>query len=129
MKFLEDITLRSIKILNIGWATVAYFAMAIITIFILDKVYGKFDTNRYEKMSLFDLNKSVILYVWLIGVITYFIRNLFPLVPFPFDGFMGYDHNKVKEVTSAATFGVFVVLFNERLQGYYSIIKKRMFNF
>lgn len=129
MKLLKEITLRSIKLLNIGWATVAYFAMAILTIFILDKIYGKFDPNKYEKMSILDLNNSVILYVWLIGVITYLARNLFPLLPFPFDGFMGYDHNKVKEVTTASIFGVFVVLFNERLQGYYSIIKKRIFNF
>lgn len=50
-------------------------------------------------------------------------------MPFPFDGFMGYDHNMVKEVTSAATFGTFVVLFNERLQGYYTVIKQKLFHF
>lgn len=129
MKLLKEITLRSIKILNIGWATVAYFVMAILTIFVLDKIYGKFDLKKYEQISIFDLSKSIVLYVWLIGVITYLARNLFPLMPFPFDGFMGYDHNMVKEVTSAATFGTFVVLFNERLQGYYTVIKQKLFHF
>lgn len=49
MKLLKEITLRSIKILNIGWATVAYFVMAILTIFVLDKIYGKFDLKNMSK--------------------------------------------------------------------------------
>lgn len=129
MKLFQDISLRSIKILNIGWATVAYFIMAIITIFILEKIYGRYDPKNYEKMSDFNLNVEMLSYVWLIGVLIYLARNLFPLIPFPFDGFFGYDHNKVKEVTGASAFAIFVVLFNERLQGYYSIIKKKLFDF
>jgi hypothetical protein len=75
------------------------------------------------------LNLSTVLYLWLIGVLIYVVRNLFPLIPFPFDGYIGYDHNKVKEVTNANIYAILIVLFNKRIQGYYSIIKERLFNF
>lgn len=129
MKFYKDMCLRFIKILNIGWATIAYFIIAIITIDVIDKIYGNFDEDKYRKMSTFELNKSTLLYLWVIGVLIYIVRNIFPLIPFPLDGIMGYDHNKVQEVTSANLYAIFIMLFNKRLQGYYSIIKERLFDF
>lgn len=56
MKFYKDMCLRFIKILNIGWATIAYFIIAIITIDVIDKIYGNFDEDKYRKMSTFELN-------------------------------------------------------------------------
>jgi hypothetical protein len=45
------------------------------------------------------------------GVIIYFGRNLIYLVPFPLHKYHGFDHFKVKEVTSAALLSTFLVMF------------------
>lgn len=127
MNFYKEFIIRSIKIINIGSATIMYFILAIIILYILDNIYGKFDIKYYEKMDNFNLSIEFLSYIWLIVVIIYIIRNIFPLLPFPFDGFFGYDHNKVKEVTSATAFSIFIYTFNERLQNYYAIIKKKFF--
>jgi hypothetical protein len=132
-KLNKELIIRNIKILNIGWATVAYFFISIILIFMLDKVFDKlfdkYDEEEYEKRSDSEILFEFIIYIWTIGVIIYVIRNLFPLVPFIFDGYMGYNHNRVKEVTNATMFSIFIVTFNKRLQGYYNILKKRIFKF
>ena len=83
----------------------------------------------YEKMSNLNFTIDFLSYIWLIGVIIYIARNIFPLIPFPFDGIYGFDHNKVKEVTSASVFSIFIITFNQRMQGYYTIMKKKLFNF
>jgi len=127
--FKKELIVRNIKILNIGWATVAYFFISIFILFILDKLFDEFDEEEYKKKQDYEIIIEFILYVWLIGVLIYIIRNLFSLVPFPFDGYMGYDHNKVKEVTSATMFSIFIVTFNKRMQGYYNTIKERFFGF
>ena len=129
MSLYKEIVVRSIKILNIGWSTLAYFIMAVLTLYILNKVYGEFDVKYYEKMSNLNFTIDFLSYIWLIGVIIYIARNIFPLIPFPFDGIYGFDHNKVKEVTSASVFSIFIITFNQRMQGYYTIMKKNLFNF
>ncbi len=122
----KEIFLRSTKILNIGWATVAYFLITLFTLFVLEKIYGKFDEKIYEKLTTRELVYDLIIYLWIIGVATYIVRNLFVLFPFPLDGIMGYDHTKVKEVTNATVFSIFIISLNPRIQGYYSILRNRL---
>jgi len=114
----KEIFLRSTKILNIGWATVAYFLITLFTLFVLEKIY--------EKLTTRELVYDLIIYLWIIGVATYIVRNLFVLFPFPLDGIMGYDHTKVKEVTNATVFSIFIISLNPRIQGYYSILRNRL---
>ena len=122
----KELFLRSTKILNIGWATVAYFLIALFTLFVLEKMYGKFDEKIYEKLKTSELIYDLIIYLWIIGIATYIVRNLFVLFPFPLDGIMGYDHKKVKEVTNATVFSIFIISLNPRIQGYYSILRNRL---
>lgn len=128
-KLEKEIFIRSAKIFNIGWATVAYFLIAIFVLFIFEKIYGKFDESKYEKKSTQEIILELIIYLWIIGVATYIVRNLFILVPFPLDGIMGYDHKRVKEVANATVFSIFIVALNPRIQGYYSILRKRLSKF
>lgn len=124
----REFFIRSTKILNIGWATVAYFLIALFVLFIFEKIYGKFDEKKYEKMKTSEIIYELIIYLWIIGVVTYIVRNTFLLVPFPLDGIMGYDHKKVKEVSNATVFSIFIVALNPRIQGYYSILRNRLKN-
>lgn len=122
----REVALRSMKVLNIGWICVAYFFLALLVDELLDRVFGRIDVDHYvQHASGARIVLEILGYTWLFGALAYVVRNVFELVPFPFDGVMGYDHRRVKEVAEAGVFGTFLIVFNERMQAYYAIFRKR----
>jgi hypothetical protein len=124
---LENIILRSIKILDIGWSASAYFIMAMFTLFILNKliIYKEEEENKKSTVRLI---VELLLYFWLIGVLIYISRNIYPLIPWPLDGVYGYEHIKTKEVTNAALYGTFLIVFNTNLQRQFNALRIRFDN-
>lgn len=112
----HDLTMRSFKLIDIGYVTVIYFVLGFACAIVYDKVLGKFDKKAEEKKSSVTISLEVILHIWTIGVLTYFARNLVPLIPFPLDGVMGFNHLKVKEVTLATVFVLVLISFQEHLR-------------
>lgn len=127
----NDILMRSIKIVDIGYITVLYLIISLICAIITDKVMGEFDEKVEAKKPIWQLTLEFILAVWLYGVLIYVVRNLIPLVPFPLDNFHGFSHKKVKELSSAAVFSFTFVLFSKYLKAkldfYYKFIKIRFY--
>lgn len=121
----KEFIIRSIKIFDIGYAVVGYFLLAIITIYIFNKIYGKFDKEKEMKKSTQRLVFEVLFKSWLIGVVSYFARNIFPLIPFPFDNIYGFDHTKVKEIINGAFFPAFVITFDTYYRGQILILVDR----
>ena len=100
----QDILMRSIKIFDIGYLTVIYVFLAILCAKITDILYGEFDEKKEEQKSLVVLFIEMIVSLWLYGVLIYVVRNIVPLIPFPLNGFQGFDHLKVKEVYNPIIF-------------------------
>ena len=123
--FMQELTIRLIKLLDIGYAGAVYFICAFIVINIFNYIGGEFDINEEEKKTTGHLLFQVIVKIWLIAILAYIVRNLFELVPFPFEGVYGYQHLRVKEVTNSAIFFAFVVVFDSRLQSRVAILKDR----
>ena len=107
----QDILMRSIKMLDIGYLTVIYVFFAIICAKITDMLYGEFDEKKEEQKSLVVLFIELIISLWLYGVLIYVIRNIVPLIPFPLNGFQGFDHLRVKEVYNASIFTFVFLLY------------------
>ena len=124
----NDILMRSIKILDIGYITVLYVTISIILAFITDKVMGEFDEKKESRKSKLLLTIEVIITVWLYGVLIYIVRNIVGLVPFPLDGYNGFEHKRVKELQSAMVFTFTFVLFSKymksKLSFYYEHLKE-----
>jgi len=121
--FIHDIIMRSIKIIDIGYIAGIYFIIGILMAHFFDKLYGKFDKKKEQKKTFTTRTIEVIGMLWLIGVISYFVRNLVEFIPAPYDHIYGYDHLKVKELKNGAVF-TFVFLFfqsffKEKIQFYY----------
>lgn len=108
----SEFALRSIKILDIGYSTLCYFALALATIPLLDKLLGHYNAAEEEKKSTRRIVLEISLRIWLIGVLAYFVRNLFPLIPWPLEGVYGFQHSRVKEVTSGVVYASYLASFD-----------------
>lgn len=126
----NDILMRSIKIVDIGYISILYIIVSLICAIITDKVMGEFDEKAEAKKPMWQLTLEFILTVWLYGVLIYIVRNLIELVPFPLDNYHGFSHKKVKELSSAMVFSFTFLLFSKYLKAkldfYYKFIKLRV---
>ena len=111
MNYKKELIVRSIKILDIGYITVIYVMLGIILARLCDKKLGKFDEKKAKEKPIFQHLIELILLLWFIGVVIYIVRNLVPLIPFPLDGYYGFKHLKVKELTSATFFTISFMYF------------------
>ena len=116
----KEIVIRIIKIIDIGYVTLVYFILGLIFAKTGDKIFGKFNEKKENTKPIIKITFEIILYLWVIGVIMYTVRNIVPLVPFPLDGIYGFDHLRVKEVTSGA---VFILAFISYFEYYQKKIK------
>jgi hypothetical protein len=120
--FSNDVLMRSIKILDIGYITVLYFGIAISLSVMTDKIMGKFDPVEASKKTKLMLLLEVILHLWCYGVMNYIVKNIVELVPFPLDGYQGFQHKRVKELGSGWVFGFVYIMFSSYLKDKISFI-------
>ena len=124
---LKEIKLRSIKIVDIVYITIIYFVTAVILAKLFGKLYGKFDEKKEEKKTFLLRTFELAGMMWIIGIVTYIVKNVVELIPFPLDGLYGFNHMLMKELKMGAVF-TFVFLFFEdhfksKLTHYYNSLK------
>ena len=106
----QEIIMRSIKILDMGYIAFLYFVPAVLLARWVDSIYGEFDEKAELRKSVGQRALEIIGILWLNAVILYVVKNLVELIPSPFHGLYGFDHYRVRDLTSASMF-VFVFLF------------------
>jgi len=120
----HNLLMRSIKILDIGYITVIYIFVSLLCARITDKILGKFDPEKEKNKSKLRLTIDIIVAMWSYGVLIYIVRNLVEQIPFPLDGYDGFEHKRVKELGSASVFTFTFMLFcqyiKDLLSYYYS---------
>jgi hypothetical protein len=116
MNYSKEIIIRMIKLLDIGYITTIYAILAIILAKLFDKYFGNFDEVSEEKKSLIQSIIELILHLWLIGIVIYIVRNFVPLIPFPLNGIYGFNHLKVKELSTATVFSIVFIYFYQYYQ-------------
>jgi hypothetical protein len=110
MPRLQDILIRSNKMIDIGFITTIYFILGAIVANIITKFQTEFNNKVEDTKTLLSSSLSLVLLIWVNGVLIYFARNIVELIPYPFDNFFGFHHNKVKELGAATAF-TFVLLY------------------
>jgi hypothetical protein len=124
--FSKEVVVRMIKILDIGYSTAVYFFAAIVIVVLLNKYLPKYDKKKEAKKSTTRLVVDIVVRVWLIGVFSYFVRNVFHAIPWIFEGVHGYKHLNVKEVSNSAMFTAFAITFDPHIQSQIAFLKKRL---
>jgi len=109
-KLQNELIIRSIKILDIGYIALLYFIPAMVLAQLMDQLYGEFDKDAELKKSMWQRAIEIIGLLWINAVILYIVKNLVELIPSPFHGLYGFNHFRVRDLTSAAMF-TFVFLF------------------
>jgi hypothetical protein len=110
MPLLQDILIRTNKMIDIGYITTIYFILGAVVANTITKFQNEFNNNEEDKRTVIKSSLSLILLLWINGVLIYFARNLVELIPYPFDNFFGFHHKKVKELGAATAF-TFVLLY------------------
>jgi hypothetical protein len=112
----QEITLRLLKIIDIGYITTIYFFIGMILAKACDHGLGNFEEKYEEKKGLLRRTLELIGLIWSYCVITYIVRNLVELIPSPADGFSGFKHCLVKELKQADVFTFVFLGFQRHLQ-------------
>lgn len=126
----DDMKRRSVKMLDIGYVTILFFIFGYYCAQILEGILTKFfgETKTYNQVSSFNLIIQIVLQIAIIGIISYVGRNIIELIPFPLNGYKGYDHLLLKELRGPGLLTFFFIIFSYNLQEKISIIKSRSLN-
>jgi hypothetical protein len=108
--------IRLIKIIDIFFITSLYvfvgYYLSKLLDFIFNHTLGVYN-NSYSKIHLL---LDVLFEMSLTGVFSYLGRNIIHRIPFPLEGYYGFQHLRVKEVSSGALLTTFLVFFQSNLQ-------------
>jgi hypothetical protein len=126
MTLRDEIIIRSIKILDIGYIGAIYCFLGIGIATLIDWILGPYDVKKAQSQPTWRLFLGIILYVWLLGVLVYIVRNVVELIPFPLDGVHGFEHRRVKEIGSAMVFTYILCFYSFNLQQRLRTLYKRV---
>jgi hypothetical protein len=123
----KELAFRGVKILDIGYIAMIYFALAFFLSTWMDRrVFGEFDAEMAARKSTWRLVAECVLHIYMVGVIAYVVRNIVELVPSPFEGVAGLEHKRVKELTNATVFVFIFLFFQHHLREKLEYINKRI---
>ncbi len=115
----DEIEMRTVKIIDIGYITIVYFILAVLVSIGYDKAFGIYDPQDDDKKSIYRVALELIGIMWLFGVTIYIARNVVELIPSPLSYVplsnpnRKFDHTKLKELTSASVF-IFIFIGTNR---------------
>ena len=130
--FKEEVIIRGIKLIDIGFITFLYGISALIVAGLLDRYVFKYITLQ-PGLEDKDKDKYVLVLETLIclaitGMVAYLLRNLLQLVPFPLEGVYGFSHMKVPEVKSGNIISVILVFFAFTFRNKMVILQSKIAN-
>ena len=125
----EEVVIRSIKILDIGYITFIYGFFALIMVLFLDKyIYPhiSLENVKEEDKNKYVLFIEILLCLTTYGIVAYILRNILQLIPFPLEGVYGFQHLRVGEVRSGAVISMVLLWFSKVIRNKIMIFQSKM---
>jgi hypothetical protein len=123
-----EIIVRSIKIFAISYFLVLAFIFSYNIATYIDNFFDYLYGNNYESKNINILYLELLTQIIGLAIMSYFIRNIIHLIPFPFEGVYGFQYLRVKEVTTPSTVTLFLFIFQYKYQAKLLYIKDRTTN-
>ena len=122
----QDLTMRSIKIVDIGFITMINFTLGVAIGAFIDNTLGDFDEKKQDEKHILQIFGELLLHLYILGIIAYIVRNLTELIPFPLDGYKGYDHNRLGEMKLGVAFTFALFFYQVHLREKLNYFLKRI---
>jgi hypothetical protein len=134
----DEIEMRSVKVLDIGYIAVLYFIIGVAFTTLFDKIFGEWTIDTDAHKSTIRIGLELLGMIWLFGVTTYVVRILVEQIPSPMSYIplsnpdRKFDHRRVKELSSATVFTLILMgtsfHFRLKLEYFYKRITGRVSN-
>ncbi len=126
----DNFTTTILTLTAIFYITVLYILFGIYVVTLLDE-YGinsiLIDKND-TKDSIFRLVLELAITVATTACIAYVGKYLIQLIPFPFDGWYGFDYKSVREVNTGHILFIFMFTFSAIISNKMEVLKKKLNN-
>lgn len=127
--FKKEVIIRSIKILDIAYITFIYGFFSLIMITFLDKYifyYISLENVKEEDKNKYIIFIEILLCLTIYGIVSYILKNILQLIPFPLEGVYGFQHLKVMEVKSGAMISMFLLWFSKVIRNKITIFHSKI---
>lgn len=98
-----------LRLVDVGLLGIYFLFFSIV--FSISVEYVLIDIFGRTPKNTFLLVIEIFLYASLIMIISYVIRNIVELIPFPFDKMYGYNHKRIGELKGGVIFAFAIILF------------------
>ena len=118
-KMIDEINIkfRLVKSLDIAYVTLLFFIFsfyfASLTDHLFFKLFGSSNNPKNYIVLLLEISLQIAVGV---GVLSYIIRNIVQLFPYPFNGYYKYDRSRMNELIKGSLISTFLILFQTNLQ-------------
>ena len=116
----EDIIVRGIKILDVGYITTIYVFGGLFGAVFLDNYiypYVSFSKKKIiNEKTNFELILETIIFLVINAITAYILRNILQKIPFPLEGKYGFKHMKVREVSSGQILNMIIMIFSRTIR-------------
>lgn len=113
---MSDLTIKSIKLVDITFLTIIYTTITILFSVYLDKLISYIDTTPNEHKSKARILIEIYINLTILAIASYIIRNVVELIPFPLDGMYSFEHRRVKELGGGIVTGFAIFLYQKNLR-------------
>ena len=126
----EDLIIRGIKLLDIGYITTIYVLGGVYVASFLDNyVYPHINFNKNipdEKKKTEQILIELIICLIIMAISSYILRNILQKIPFPLDKKFGFEHMKVKEVQTGNILFIVLLLFSKSIKTKIYLLQSRI---
>ena len=126
----EDIIIRSIKIVDIAFITCLYVIPTLYVAKTFDHyVYPNITPYKHipeNDKTQAQLIAELLIYLSINGVLAYVLRNILQLIPFPLEGVYGFEHMRVKEVSSGQLIGFILIWFSKVIRDKMILLQSKL---
>lgn len=126
MDIQNELITRSIKIVDIAYISAIYATVVITISVLLDKLVGSIDEQVESEKHIVRVILECWLYIGLVAIAAYIVRNIVEKIPFPLDGVNGFIHSKVKELAGGPIYGFLLFFYARNLRKKIEILINRV---